>query len=136
MILHQLGEKCDRVGLAGKVDREMVNLIGHSPMNLNYDHDRERNKLNRGFEGGFAMPNPDPSKSEKSSYEEAVDEVTRLASHIADAIDSESTDLEDCFDELESEIKEADKADQKRRDALEAKREQIREEFAKKWKRY
>lgn len=82
------------------------------------------------------MHDPDPSKSEKSSFEEAVDQVTRLASHIADAIDSESTNLEDCFDELESEIKEAEKADQKRREALEAKRERIREEFAKKWKRY
>lgn len=85
------------------------------------------------------MPDPDPSKPEKSSFEEAVDQVTRLASHIADAIDSESTNPEDSFDEfdeLESEIKEADKADQKRRDALEAKRERIREEFAKKWKRY
>ncbi len=108
-------------------------------MNLNYDHDRERYKLDTGFEGGLAMPDPDPSKSEKSSFEEAVDQVTRLASHIADAIDSESTNPEDSFDkfdELESEIKEADKADQKRRDALEAKRERIREEFAKKWKRY
>lgn len=82
------------------------------------------------------MHDPDPSNSEKSSFEEAVDQVTRLASHIADAIDSESTNPEDCVDELESEIKEAEKADQKRRDALEAKRERIREEFAKKWKRY
>jgi hypothetical protein len=82
------------------------------------------------------MPDPDPSKSDKSSFEQVVDQVTQLASHIADAIDSESKTSVDCFDELESEIEEANKADQKRRNSLEAKRERIREEFGKKWKRY
>ncbi len=78
-----------------------------------------------------------PNFGEKK-LNETVEQATKLASQIADALDANlpEQETEGSFSELESELEEAKKADQKRRSALEEKREQNREKFRRKWKRY
>jgi dihydropteroate synthase len=82
------------------------------------------------------MANHNPSNGEEKSLDETLQHTAKLADHIADTIDTGFQETEDSSNELESKFEEAKESNQKRRDALEDKHEQIRQNFRKKWKRY
>jgi hypothetical protein len=78
-----------------------------------------------------------PNFGEKT-LNETLEQITKLASQIADAIETNlpKQETEDSFTELESKAEEAKESDRKRRSALEERREQNREKFRRKWQRY
>jgi dihydropteroate synthase len=82
------------------------------------------------------MADHNPSNGEEKSLDETLQHTAKLADHIADTIDTGFQETEDSSNELESKFEEAKESNQKRRDALEDKHEQIRQNFRKKWKRY
>lgn len=76
---------------------------------------------------------PEPTKTDLDEVAQTIAETTR---RLVDAMDDRRQETDKYSDELNSSIEETKKRQEQRRAEVENKREQIRQKFSRKWKRY